>query len=165
MALLLFGAPQVAPSGPEAVKCASGFYEAYRHMPRYGIPDPPDLAKLSPFMSARLRKLIADALKYRSSLQCGDCKPPFSDGDLFSSNFEGYSDFAVEAPHIVGSQAEVPILFKYVDYADPKSIAKWRDVVIVKIEAGNAVIDDIRFGADWPFASHGSLATALATRH
>lgn len=166
---LLIMALAVAPAAPKAsaVECVSGFYSVYQHMPRrYGIPDAASLAKLKPFLSRRLQQLIARADKYRVKYERenpGD-KPPFVDGDLFSSSFEGFTRFSVGHAKGDTSRVRVPVHFELNETRSKHGGVKWTDIVVV-IQEGEGyvgyVIDDIEFGASWPFANHGKLRQLL----
>ena len=164
MAVLFAGAAPQPPPPDAAGAAVRKFYSIYKVMPNYGIPDSPDLARLAPLMSRRLNRLIAAALKYRSGLACGDCKPPWSDGNFFTSNVEGYTTFAVDAAVLDKAGWRVPVRFEYVDAADPKNPGRWTDVAHVIQQRGAYVIDDISFGAEWPYANHGLLSEALIER-
>ncbi len=165
VALSTFGllAAQSATVSPgaeaRAVECARGFYSTHKGMPSYGLPAPAEMAKLAPFLSARLLRLLRDARRYQTAFarqHPGD-KPPFVDGDLFSSNFEGFSDFAIGSPKAEPTCVRVPIALRY-------ESAAWRDVAVIVREGDKYVIDDFEFGADWPFGNHGTLSTMLRYR-
>ena len=165
MAVLLAGTPpRVTPPREAAYTSVRRFYSTYRTMPNYGIPDPPDLARLAPLMSRRLKGLIDAALKYRASLTCGDCKPPWSDGNFFASNVEGYTSFSLGPTTLDKAVYLVPVRFEYIDAADPKHPGRWTDTARVVQEDGRYVIDDIAFGAEWPYANHGLLSESLTER-
>jgi len=154
-----------APAAPKAsaVECVSGFYSVYQHMPPYGIPDAASLAKLRQFLSRRLQQLLARADKYRAKYERenpGD-KPPFVDGDLFSSSFEGFTRFSVGDAKGDASRIRVPVHFEYNESRSKHGGVKWTDIVVVIQEDRGYVIDDIEFGASWPFANHGKLSQFL----
>src|SRR5215210_3975353 len=73
------------------------FYTAYIAAKPAGLPDGEDLERLKPHLSERLYALIVDALEYRDEMtrRHPDEKPPFVDGDHFTSVFEGPRAFKV----------------------------------------------------------------------
>ena len=77
---------------------ASGFLSVYGSFhPSDGIPDVGARARLQPYLSPALNKLLADAAaaQARFSAKIKD-SPPLIEGDLFSSLFEGADP--VQAP-------------------------------------------------------------------
>ena len=84
------------------------FYAAYLPNRQGGLPDGAELQRIAPFLSTRLHRLIVAAIEYRDvwvkkhpdKPGVGGAppfiyKPPFVDGDYFSSIFEGPKSFKV----------------------------------------------------------------------
>lgn len=158
-------APTPAPPA-DAHAVVEAFYTAYRGVPPLGIPTGPDLARLSPFLSARLLRLLHAAQEHsaRYHLRFPEDKPPFVDGDVFSSNFEGISSFAVGAAAPTRGGERVEVALTYVDPTDAANVISWTDAAIVVRERGRPVIDDFEFMAPWAFAMHGRLSAILKVR-
>ena len=166
VAMALLSAPSPSPAGtPEGV--VRHFYTAYLEIhPPGGLPDTDQLSQLSPFLSSRLRRLIADALRYDKDFarrHPGE-KPPFVDGEFFSSNFEGATHFDVGSVERQGAGYRVSVEFEYRDPGRPEDPFHWKDAIIVVEERGHLVIDDVEFLGDWPFGNHGRLSSILRVR-
>ena len=97
-------------------------------------------------------------------------KPPFTDGDLFSSLFEGPTAFAVgkavsaaTAPDGRLGDLQVPV--DLVHTIDPAAgggePTTWTDTVLLREENGRFVVADIAFGGGWDFANKGTMVAAL----
>jgi hypothetical protein len=157
-----------APGGDEAASSAvSDFYAAYLKVHRPGgLPTAEELKQLEPFLSAGLRLLIMEASEHSARYQREhpDEKPPFVDGDYFSSNFEGVSRFEVARVEKKRSGYRVSVRFEYDDPTNPKEVVRWEDAVLVVEGPGGWAIDDVEYHAPWPFANHGRLSQALRER-
>jgi hypothetical protein len=167
VAVALWGASSPSPGKtPDLV--VRGFYTAYREVhPPGGLPDADQLSRLSPFLSTRLQRLIVAALRYDAEFarRHPDEKPPFVDGDFFSSNFEGSTAFEVGTTEKQGAAYRVSVEFEYVDPSRPGDPFRWKDAVILVQEHGRLLIDDVEFLGDWPFGNHGLLSTILRSRN
>ena len=87
-------------------------------------------------------------------------KPPFVDGDYFSSLFEGPKSFKVGQTFAGGNRSwRVHVHFSY----DP-SLTGWEDVIIVTEQRGRYVIDDILYSGVGPFNPSGRLSDCLKQR-
>jgi hypothetical protein len=161
-AVLLLVAALVASGGcasaerPQSV--VDAFYSAHLPHRMGGLPSGDELRRLQPFLSQRLHGLITAALAYQEDWikqNPPDEKPPFVDGDYFSSLFEGPSSFKVS--RVVKEQDgwHVHVQFKY------DSAPDWEDVVVVKQEDGRYVIDDVLFSGAGEFNSPGRLSERL----
>jgi len=109
------------------------------------------------FRSARRALLLAAALAL-AGCQKADDKPPFVDGCLFASLFEGPKAFKVGTAVAEGSGSKVKVHFT----AD-EGVA-WDDEVIVVKEDGRDVIDDVLLSGIGQFNPPGRLSTNLASR-
>ena len=82
-----------------------------------------------------LRGLFRAAL--REQRRCKDKfpgdKPPWIEGDIFSSNFEGFTSFSVadSRPRSQGRQVSASFT-----YAEGKSGVRWNDVLVLRNEGG-----------------------------
>ncbi len=124
------------------------------------VPTTGELQALAPFLSASLTRALASADSQRTAERQrvpGD-KPPFADGDVFSSMIEGPTAFRVMPALDSVAPVRVPIEFSN-DAQRPA--ARWTDTAVVVQQAGKWVVNDLRYGATWPFANKGTLLTTL----
>jgi len=162
LVLLLLGSGCARDPGP--ARTVFGFYTAYASIGFRGLPGPAHTAQLAPFLSQRLLAQIDSAREVQDafSFRFPEEKPPFVEGDLFSSNFEGFSGFAVDSvTTLPEDRFQVRVNFWYVDPVDPKTIIRWYDRVEVLRLERRYVIDDVEFLAPWPFAQKGRLSEIL----
>jgi hypothetical protein len=155
------------PSETDPATLAFKFYSSYQDIGPCGIPQPADLQKLEPLFTTRLRSLLHEARRYQSAYakRHPEDKPPFVDGDLFTSNFEGFKTFSVGVvKQQAGGAYRVEVTLSYWEVNDPKAIVKWTDAIIVVREQGRLLIDDFEFLGTWPFAQKGRLSDLLRER-
>jgi hypothetical protein len=164
-------APALPSTAPEEV--AADLYAVLGTLRPSGAPTDEQRMRLAPLLSAELIGLLqrADAARTAARTAAPTEKPPFTDGDLFSSLFEGPTAYAVGKP-VPGADApggrlgdlRVPVTLTH-GAEDPAIVAAerttWTDVVLLREENGRFVVADIAFGGDWDFANKGSLVTAL----
>lgn len=150
--------PAEAIQDPETA--ARVFYTELRRLGVSGLPDEAAWAKLQGFCSESLRVALDRAVKEQAEFmrKFPDEKPPWIEGDLFSSLFEGPRQFQVGKAKVQGEIAEVPVECSYTEGGET---TKWTDVLILS-KTGNAwLIDDVRYGGEWDFANSGTLKDAL----
>lgn len=124
------------------------FYTTYRGLKFEGLPNKAQLATLAPYLSTDMQSAIknAQAVQAKCMKKFPTDKPMWIEGDMFSSNFEGFTTFKVANSN--GGKATVA--FEYVE--NGQKVA-WSDQVIVRTEKGKVVIDDFRFGRTQGFTS------------
>ena len=151
LALAIFVLAANVHAADSAREVVERFYTAYIDARPAGLPDGEDLEKLKPFLSERLHGLIVDALKYRDEMtrKHPDEKPPFVDGDHFSSLFEGPQSFRIVS--VDGDNVRVE--FQY-------ETEEWEDVIVVK----DGRIDDVVYGGAGEFNPPGRLSERLKAR-
>ena len=155
-------------AAPEQV--VADLYAALASLRPSGAPTDAQRATLSPLLSAELIALLqrADAARTAARIAAPTEKPPFTDGDLFSSLFEGPTGYAVgkaapgaDAPGGRLGDLRVPVTLTHAtDPAAGKAVT-WTDTVLLREENGRFVVADIAFGGDWDFANKGSMLAAL----
>jgi hypothetical protein len=156
-----------APLSDDPATAASGFYGVYATFhPSDGIPDAKERAKLEPFISPALNKLLIDgeAAQAHFASVTKNMSPPLVEGDLFTSNFEGATAFHVGACAKSGDTAQCSVNFGYRD--NRKEDAKplhWSDTVYLVHAASGWRVDDIAYGAAWAFGNKGRLKDILAS--
>jgi hypothetical protein len=123
---------------------ATGFYSAYARQPFTGLPTGGAWSRIAPRVSTSLKRLIvaAQAEQARCKQAHPDDKPPWVEGDMFTSNFEGYTRFKIADSAVSGSRATVSIDFEYAKGGKPFA---WRDHVVVVREGKRWLIDDVRY--------------------
>ena len=161
--LMLAGSLIAETAAPAPADVVGGFYAVYQPMDRYGLPSPENLAKLQPYLSSGLLSLLAEARREQETFakEHPDEKPPFVDGDLFSSLFEGFRTFSIgKSEQIAEGRWRVPVSLSYWELSEKEAV-KWSDSAIVMREGDRLVIDDFEFGGDWDFAQKGTLRENL----
>lgn len=157
-------APTVDPAVGAAREAVSLFYTAVAKMRPSGAPTAEQRTELAPLLSAELIGLLerADAARTAARAAAPMEKPPFTDGDLFSSLFEGPTAFTVGEPQ-TGAAGEwrVPVTLTYSTGAKDEKPAEWTDTVVLREESGRFVVTDIAFGGSWDFANKGTMLEAL----
>lgn len=146
-------------AGPEEV--ARRFYSELKRHQVTGLPDGEAWDSIRPMLSAPLAAALGAAKKEQEDFmrKFPDEKPPFIEGDLFSSLFEGFQTFTVKPAKTGADKAEIPVEFVYT-YQGEKTV--WTDTLILKRAESGWMVDDVRYGATWDFANKGTLQEALA---
>ncbi len=143
-----------------AGEVADNFYATLIDLDVRGLPDKVQLKELTPFLSSQIVTLITRDQKRQAAFikRHPDEKPPWAEGDLFSSLFEGPTSYGIGDIRTKGSTREVDILLHHVSESDK---VKWTDTVILKSFGGKWLITNIIFKGKWQFKSGGSLLKAL----
>lgn len=163
LASLSVSCARAAPGPSDVVR---DFYATYLKSGQTGLPTGKELDRLRPFLSKDLLHLMAGAEAYQKdyATKNPDDKPPFIEGDLFSSLFEGPTSFAVDSAKKAGAGYQVGVRFEYRDPNGKSAPTRWRDVVDVKAEEGRFVIDDVELLGNWEFKAGRRLREVLAAR-
>lgn len=158
--LLLMLAPSSTSAQSTPRAAARQFYSTYLKLKVRGLPNTTQRKMLWPLLALDLRQMFdaAEGEQTKFSLEHPDEKPPWSEGDLFSSLFEGAQSFTMGAPRIDGDRAEVPINLVFKDKEDT---ARWTDTLILTRITGRWRVWDIRFDGDWPFKTGDNLRSVL----
>ena len=142
------------------MEAAKRWYAVLDSLGVHTVPEPAALELLRPYMTDTLVQLMRRAHAVRDSVRglVPREKPPFVDGELFASLFEGYTETHPQATRVVGDTALVIMAFTN-DTQQPA--VRWTDTVAVVRGRGGYVVADLRYGAGWDFAAHGRLRAAL----
>jgi hypothetical protein len=164
MLLLASGAVSAAPD-ERAQKAATDFYKAslsVKSIHIEGMPPAKVRAKLTPYITPALDKLLADGDKAEDihAKKTKNEEPPLVEGDLFSSTFEGVTTYKVGACDVKGDAATCPVALTYKDTQD-KSTSKWTDKLLLLRANGEWRVDDIAYGATWDFGNKGKMTDTL----
>ncbi len=125
-----------------------------------GLPHGEAWQALAPLLSPELADLLKAAEKEQSDFikeNPGE-KPPWIEGDLFSSLFEGPQTFQLGQTRVSGDLAEVPVTCTY---AEGGHSTVWTDTWILVNTADGWRLDDVSYGGTWDFSNTGSLKAAL----
>ena len=146
--------------GNEPARVVCGFYRAYLEVQPIGLPNHEQEKALAPYLSPALVARMDGARRYQEAFETEhpNEKPPFVDGSLFTSMYEGFDRFEivqVEEMHEDG--ARVTVRFGYED-APP-----WEDIVILT-RGERYAIDDIVFLGAGQFNPAHRLTEALSWR-
>ncbi|MES2932562.1 MAG: hypothetical protein V4805_03635 [Pseudomonadota bacterium] len=139
-----------------AKDAAANFYRNYQLMRSKdgltGIPNPSQLSQLAPLITPQLHDLLNAALneQARCTKLFPENVPPWIEGDIFSSSFEGFTAFLTTPSRVQAGQRTVAIKFTY---ADAKDKVKWTDTLMLKKKAGRWLVDDIAYRANFAFSS------------
>jgi hypothetical protein len=159
-----------AAAAPELV--VADLYAALAAARPSGAPTDAQRLTLAPLLTAELTGLLqrADAARSAARVAAPGEKPPFTDGDLFSSLFEGPTAFsvgkAVSAATLPGGRlGDLQVPVDLVHTIDPATgggePTTWTDTVLLREENGRFVVADIAFGGGWDFANKGTMVAAL----
>ena len=131
-----------------AAEPAQDFLKTYKNLKFEGLPNKSQLKKLAPHMSNGLQSAIkgAQAVQAHCMKKFPDEKPMWIEGDMFSSNFEGFTSFKVAS----SDRAKAVIEFEYIE--NGQKVA-WKDELVFVAEKGKLVIDDVRYGRTEGFTS------------
>jgi len=157
---VLLGSPALAGPGKDPAGTVRDFYAKYVQLNPPGLPTAAQQKTLSPYLSHRLLGLMDAARAYseQAAKAHPDEKPPFVDGCLFASLFEGPKSFKVGTTVAEGQGSKVKVHFT----AD-QDVA-WDDEVVVIKENGRYVIDDVVLSGIGQFNPPGRLSTNLESR-
>jgi hypothetical protein len=142
----------------------SAFYDIVVSERQGGVPDMDMRARLRPVISPELDSLLAQAAEAerRHTMRTNNSEPPYLQGDIFSSLFEGATAYEVGA--CATENAETVACAVSLSYEGEGETAKWQDRVLLTISAHDAslfLVDDIAYGGEWDFASRGTLKGSL----
>ncbi|HZP11709.1 MAG TPA: DUF3828 domain-containing protein [Nevskiaceae bacterium] len=145
---------------PDAV--ARRFYDFYlSQQMNNGLPTIEQCRQMTPLLSRAMQDAIGKARREQDkfAMEHPGEKPPFVDGDLFTSLFEGATSYQIGKVDTDNSHADVLVVLKY---ADPKGHdVEWTDRLVLVQENDHWVVEDLEYGGNWDFANHGTLRQSL----
>lgn len=137
-----------------AGKAAESFYDAYRKAPFTGLPDRKQMAAFAPYFSRSLQQLMKKAQGRQA--RCIQANPeekgPWVEGNLFSSNFEGFTTFSVGRVQAGGSATRQVIEIRF-EYVESNQKHAWNDRAVLVKQDGGWVIDDVQYGSGQAFGN------------
>lgn len=156
----LSAARAAEPVREPAEKFAQRFYTALLKVKPLGLPSDAQWKKLAPFFTSQIGAAVAKERRQQAEFvrKHPNEAPPFSDGDLFSSLYEGPTSFAVGGVKQKGDSFVVAVALTY---QKGKERTAWKDELVLSPEPTGWRVSDIRFGGKWAFKSSGSLRRTL----
>lgn len=155
-----------APSSPS--ETAAQFYTLLDGLGVRGVPDSLALDAVQPYLDPTLVRLLIEARHARDSVArlVPREKPPFIDGDLFGSLFEGNTSFGIRS---LGTRGDTTFAVMAFTNATQPPTVKWTDTLVIVPRVNTTpkspqfVIVDLRYGAGWDFGNRGTLVGSLRT--
>lgn len=163
LALLLLSVPAIAAQQASPQDTAIQFYNAYIKLKPRGLPNKQQRRVLWPMITSDLRKLFVAAQQEQTKFarQHPDQKPPWADGDLLSSLFEGASAYKLGEATVNEGHAEVLV---HLTYTDSSGTSQWTDTLLLTRSRNVWQVSDIIFKGEWQFKTGSSLRRVLQAR-
>jgi len=165
LAPLVLVMPAQAADTAAISKAASEFYSVYGsfHQRVDGIPDAKTQPKFAPVLTDRLNRMIAQARAAEEKFtHAYKDSPPFVEGDLFTSNYEGATAFKVGACAGDAKTGHCAVALTYAEPGDTRNKpVHWTDTAYLVNTPAGWKLDDIGFGGSWDFANKGKLSETL----
>jgi hypothetical protein len=149
--------------GSSPTRAAEQFYRTYLKLKINGLPNDHQLKILAPLITSDLKDLFVTARKIQAKhiQEHPDEKPPWADGDLFTSLFEGAQSYRIGRVKDLGDIAEVPV---QLEYQQGGSTTRWSDVLVLVRTGKRWLVSEILMKGEWQFKSGGSLRSILNSR-
>ncbi len=127
------------------------------------VPDAVQLQAISPYLTDSLAHALTMARNARELAEkaAPNEKPPFADGDPFSSLFEGRTSITVKDSIAHGDTTLVVVQFTNDTQKPP---VNWKDTVVVVKQGEQYRVADIRYGTEWEFGFRGRLLDLLTAK-
>jgi hypothetical protein len=131
--------------------------------PVQGLPTKEQMKSFRPLLSKELDRLIAEARAEQdaSAKKNPDEKPPWIEGALFSSLFEGITRGRLGQGCAENEYFTAPV---YWEFTRGGETARWIDLVVLGKEGGAWKVRDVIYGAPWDFRPGPSLRSVLQER-
>lgn len=151
-----------------AAAAARSFYDIVLAAHSTGVPDEELRAELRPVISPDLDSLIAQAAEAerRHTERTNNEEPPYMEGDIFSSLFEGPTGYEIGPCAEQQENGDISMRCDVMLVHDAENEpVQWTDRVVLVAsgtpEERRWLVDDILYGGDWDFAPKGSLKASL----
>lgn len=160
--VLLLAPPAAAQGSSSATQATNRFYRTYLKLKILGLPNAEQMKTLTPLITPDLNDLFEAARKTQAQFikDHPDEKPPWADGDLFTSLFEGAQSFRLGRPTANGDRVEVPV---HLTYHQGGSTTRWSDVIVLVRDKNRWLVSDILLKGEWAFKSGDSLRKNLSS--
>jgi hypothetical protein len=146
-------------ASPEAA--IQAFYTSRIASGSRGTPSVDELEELAPYISEELHGLLEEALLNHNKISSRTVQKrrTFSEGDLFSSLFDGPTTFA--AGSIEDLSGDEHVVSVKLTSGKQLPALTWIDKVKVIHENGRYVVADIEYTNHWAFGSNTKLVSSL----
>lgn len=150
-----------------ATATARGFYDKVLAAHSGGVPDEDLRVDLRTVISPDLDSLIAQAAEAerRHTERVNNEEPPYLQGDIFSSLFEGPTAYEIGPCEELEKNGELSMSCDVLLVHEAEEPVQWTDHVILVAdgvpEERRWLVDDILYGGDWDFGPKGSLKAML----
>lgn len=174
LVLLLAGCtPRIEPHAPEPaapseIQAAQRIFDQITALHVSGLPNDEQMRVLVPLLTVKLREALDAARDWqrreidRMRRAGSNDKPPFVEGDLFSSLFEGAQ--TAHAVSFVRRNSEVVVVLDR-SYGRGFDLVQWQDRAVLRLVDGSYLLDDIEYGGNWAFqAGTSTLRKTLGAR-
>lgn len=166
LAIFVLSLTEVSSHSKEPIKSdakttAERFYKLYLKINPRGLPTEDEMKEFAPLFSQELNTLIdkARSEQQRFIKEHPDEKPPWIEGNLFASLYEGAHSFTLGAPAYSADKASFPV---YLEYREGKEVSKWIDVITLEKVNNQWLVWDIFLNGPWDFRSGPSLRAGLS---
>jgi len=137
--------------------------DAYVKFHVSGLPSEEEMKTFAPLLAPEITKLIGEARAEQAAFQKKnpDEKPPWIEGALFSSLFEGVTAYRLGEPLVSADKASLPV---YWEYTEGGETSRWIDVVTLVRSGESWRVADIFFCAPWDFRPGPTLRAVLSAK-
>ncbi|MDP2124974.1 MAG: hypothetical protein Q8J92_11390 [Parvibaculum sp.] len=144
----------------DAAKAAAVFYDIRLSEHTGGVPEGDFRTRLRPVISPGLDSLLAQAAEAerRHTERTNNSEPPYLQGDIFTSLFEGATGYEIGKCEADDETVACDVLLVHDAAEQP---VQWTDRVVLVSANERWAVDDIHYGGDWDFASKGTLQQML----
>lgn len=166
-------APRIEPraertAAPTELEIAQRIFDQITALHVDGLPSDDQMRLLAPLLTNELRQALEAARAWqrgeieRMQREGSEDKPPFIEGDLFSSLFEGAQ--SARAVSFVRRDRDLVVTLDR-SYGAGTELVRWQDRAVLKGAGGSYLLDDIEYGGDWTFqAGTSTLRKTLSQR-
>lgn len=149
--------------GPDTV--AQKFYDLRIQKGGAGLPNSSQLAEYRPYLSTGLyNELLKAQSEHKVDIAATpNEKPGATDGDVFSSLFDGPTSASVDSASTIPNTdaRNIPLRVTMSHQKGNGAKSTWKDEVLMIREGHCWAVDDVRYMANLDFASSGSLRQVL----
>jgi hypothetical protein len=156
------------PPAPNAMETTQSIFDRIAALGVNGLPNDAQMQTLAPLLSDPLRQSLDAARAWqrgeieRLQREGSEDKPPFIEGDLFGSLFEG----AQSTRAVAVSEADGRIVVTLDrSYGGDQDRVVWQDRALLVRVGDGFRLDDVEYGGEWAFqAGTGTLRNTLEAR-
>ena len=159
--LLAAASPARADDASDMAAAANRFYATYAAQPRNGgLPEGVARGRYLPLLSPRLAGMLNQAtaaqVRFRAQVKGA---PPLIQGDIFSSQFEGFQTYRVGACSGTGAAGRCSVALHY--ESPGQKPVDWSDEILLVKTGSGWKVDDIAYKGAFAFGNSGLLSQTL----